>query len=254
MEGKLVSEILREIATEDGLDQTAMDGLQIHLTTLEQVIDGLGFCLSEEGDLLSQWRGYASDATGVAIGFSQEYLEEFSHQSKGGDKTGFTLQRVEYSPEAQKELVTPTYREIKSLIDAGAFKVPGRRSLLDARSKEEIENENLEIKKSASELSITILTLFAKLFLLKTPAFREEREWRLISYFVKRGNGIAMFHPLRDRIVPYREFPFIKWSQGAITEVVLGPKNITPDYVVESFLRQNGFEGVKISRSRASYR
>ncbi len=57
MEGKLVSEILREIATEDGLDQTAMDGLQIHLTTLEQVIDGLGFCLSEERDLLSQWRG-----------------------------------------------------------------------------------------------------------------------------------------------------------------------------------------------------
>lgn len=171
-----------------------------------------------------------------------------------GEKPGFTLQRVEYTSEEQKELLKPTYSEIRALIKAGAFKLPGRRGLIDLRSEEEIINDDLNIKKSASELSISVLTLITKLFLLKTPAFREEREWRLISYFVKPGGDIAMYRALSDRIVPYREFSFNKSRKDAIVEVVLGPKNITPDYVVESFLKQNGFESFKISKSKASYR
>jgi hypothetical protein len=37
-------------------------------------------------------------------------------------------------------------------------------------------------------------------------------------------------------------------------EVILGPRNTTPNYVMESFLKQSGFANVKISRSKASYR
>lgn len=32
------------------------------------------FCLSEKGDLLSQWRGYASDGAGFSIGFDEETI------------------------------------------------------------------------------------------------------------------------------------------------------------------------------------
>jgi len=64
MEGKLVAEILARIAKADGLDQPATRRLQESVSRLEQLFDGLGFCLSEDGDLLSQWRGYAADATG----------------------------------------------------------------------------------------------------------------------------------------------------------------------------------------------
>jgi hypothetical protein len=48
------------------------------LEELERIISyvsALGFCLSEDGDVLSQWRGYADNAQGVAIGFASETLQ-----------------------------------------------------------------------------------------------------------------------------------------------------------------------------------
>ena len=253
MEGKLVAEILARIAKADGLDQAATHRLQDTVSGLEKVIDGLGFCLSEEGDLLSQWRGYAADATGVSIGFSKDYLEQFAEASRS-KKSGFMLQRVEYDLEIQESLIEPTYRRIKELINEGAFKFPGKRTLLDARSDDEVERDNEKIKSAFSRLSMTVLTLFTELFLLKTSAFREEREWRLISHFVKGGDDTCSFRSLNDRIVPFREFDLLESENGSIVEVILGPKNITPSYVIESFLKQHGFANVKISRSKASYR
>lgn len=254
MEGKLVAEILAHIAKADGLDQAATHRLQESVSGLEQVIDGLGFCLSEDGDLLSQWRGYAGDATGVSIGFSKDYLEQFAEASIGQEKSGFTLQRVEYEPEKQERLIKPTYIEIKKLIDEGAFKFPGRRILLDTRSDDEVERDAIKIKKAFSNLSMRVLLLFEKLFLLKTNAFREEREWRLISYLVKSGDDMCSFRALNDRIVPFREFELIESEIGSVVEVILGPKNTTPNYVIESLLKQSGFANVKILRSKATYR
>lgn len=254
MEGKLVGDIIARIAKADGLDQTATQRLQESVSMIEQVVDGLGFCLSEYGDLLSQWRGYADDATGVSIGFSKDYLEHFAETSRAPEKSGFTLQRVKYELEVQESLVKPTYIEIKKLINEGAFRTPGKHSLLDVRSDAEIQRDNDKIKNTFFQLSMTVLTFFGKLFLLKTRAFREEREWRLISYFVKPGNDACSFRALRDRIVPYREFELLKSESGSIAEVILGPRNMTPNYVLESFLKQNGFANVKVSRSEATYR
>jgi hypothetical protein len=254
MEGKLVAEILARIAKTDGLDQGATHRLQDAVSGLEQVIDGLGFCLSEDGDLLSQWRGYAADATGVSIGFSKDYLEQFPNASRAPEKSSFTLQRVEYDLEIQESLIEPTYRKLKELINEGAFKFSGKRMLLDARSDDEVERDNKKITHAFSQLSMTVLTLFTKLFLLKTSAFREEREWRLISYFVKAGDDTCSFRALNDRIVPFREFKLLESENVSIVEVMLGPKNMTPNYVIESFLKQSGFANVKISRSKASYR
>jgi hypothetical protein len=253
MEGKLVAEILARIAKADGLDQTATQRLQKSVSGLEQVIDGLGFCLSEDGDLLSQWRGYAADATGVSIGFSKDYLEQFAEASRVPEKPGFTFQRVEYDLEIQESLIKPTYIEIKELINEGALKFPGKRSLLDARS-DEVKRDNEKIKDAFSRLRTTVFPLFAKLFLLKTRAFREEREWRLISYFVKTGDDMCSFRALNDRIVPYREFELIDSGNGSIVEVILGPKNTTPNYVIESFLKKRAFPNVTILRSEATYR
>jgi hypothetical protein len=254
MEGKLIAEILARIAKADGLDQAATQRLQKLVSGLEQVIDGFGFCLSEDGDLLSQWRGYGADATGVSIGFSKDYLEQFAEASRAQKKPGFTLQRVEYDPEIQEKLIKPTYIEIKKLINEGAFKFLGKRSLLDVRSDDEVKRDNEKIKSAFSRLSVTVLTLFAKLFLLKTSAFREEREWRLISYFAKTGDDMCSFRALNDRIVPYREFELLQSESGSIVKVILGPKNTTPNYVTESFLKQRGFPNVTILRSEATYR
>jgi hypothetical protein len=254
MEGKLVAEILARIAKADKLDQDMIHRLHESVSLLEQVVDGLGFCLSEEGDLLSQWRGYAADATGVSVGFSKDYLEHLAEVSRQPEKSGFTLQRVEYDPEIQENLLKPTYIEIKKLINEGAFRFPGKHSLLDWRSDDEVKRNNEKIKRAFSNLSMRVLILFAKLFLLKTNAFREEREWRLISYFVKTGDDMCSFRALNDRIVPFREFDLLESESGSIVEVILGPKNTTPNYVIDGLLKQNGFANVKILHSKATYR
>jgi hypothetical protein len=84
MEGKLVAEIIDQLAKRDGLDELAIKELQDLIGFIETQFDGLGFCLSEEGDLLSQWRGYAADATGFSIGFSKDSLMYLNRQKLPG--------------------------------------------------------------------------------------------------------------------------------------------------------------------------
>jgi hypothetical protein len=74
MEGKLVAEILARIAKADGLDQAPTQRLQKLVSGLEQVIDGLGFCLSEDGDLLSQWRGCSTASLTMWLWFLQSLI------------------------------------------------------------------------------------------------------------------------------------------------------------------------------------
>ncbi len=76
MEGKLVVRAIARLAERDSLEPKSFRLLRQIIGFSELAFDGLGFCLSEDGDLLSQWRGYAGNATGVAIGFSKEYLHE----------------------------------------------------------------------------------------------------------------------------------------------------------------------------------
>ena len=255
MEGKFVAEILLRIAEADGLDHVTMNLLRESVSRIENLIDGLGFCLSEKGDLLSQWRGYANDATGVSIGFSKDYLERIAVASLGQNKSGFTLNRVEYDLAVQECIIKPTYIEIKNLIAAGAYKFTGRRSLLDSRTDDEIDRMNKDFDLAFRTLSTKLfIDLFSKLFLLKTKAFCEEQEWRLISYWGKSVTDICSFRVLNDRIIPFREFELHEPESGSIVEVILGPKNTTPAHVIESLLKQSGFPNAIISLSKASYR
>ena len=59
MEGKHVSDLLCEFLGKEDLDEATSEALKEAVSFLNQFVDGLGFCLSEDGNLLSQWRGYA---------------------------------------------------------------------------------------------------------------------------------------------------------------------------------------------------
>lgn len=256
MEGKLVANVIERLAKRDSLDQDAVRGLREVIGFFEEIADGLGFCLSKDGDLLSQWRGYAADATGVAIGFSTEYLKWLSEKSKLGSEPGFTLQEVEYEPSAHELCVEPTYQRAKQFIDAGAFKSPTSHgaNLLFSRTTQEIEQENTAILNAHSGLFKTTILLLPELFRLKAYAFREEREWRLLSYPAKGGKDNCLHRALHDRIVPYRNVELVELTRNPIAEVILGPKHGTPEKVVADFLRQNHYGDVQVRRSAASYR
>ncbi|RPI72229.1 MAG: DUF2971 domain-containing protein [Geobacteraceae bacterium] len=254
MEGKLVAKAITRLAERDGLDRNTVERLQEWLAIVENESDGLGFCLSEEGDLLSQWRGYAADATGVAIGFSRAYLEEIATSSAKVNPPGFSLNRVEYSLSGHENMVEPFYRELRKHIDNGAFKLSEYRGLLDTRADEEIEEERKRIASSEASLFFSVLELSPMLFHLKTHAFVEEREWRLVSFFIQGLVDSCLYRTSSDRVIPYRSFELTTIDRPPIAEVVLGPKHKTPPHIVRNFLKECGFGEVEVRRSDASYR
>ena len=125
MEGKLVANLLARMAEADGLAPEAIQTIKNSVALLEKIMDGLGFCLSEEGDLLSQWRGYAADASGVSIGFSKEYLMKISEASQSKEKSGFNLKKVAYEIADQEIIIGPTVKDKnfckQNIIDALKF-------------------------------------------------------------------------------------------------------------------------------------
>jgi len=258
MEGKLVSRTISALAKRDNLDLTATGRLQDTVESLETTMDGLGFCLSEKGDLLSQWRGYADDASGVSIGFSRTYLDWLSQESLKASDGGFTVAKVEYDPAAHEALVEPTYREVRKAVDAGALKPPqpylGGLLNTVVRSEEEKRSEEEAIRKAEASALSAIINLYPKLFLLKSSAFQEENEWRLIAHTVREGANNNSYRIQRNRIVPYRAFEFSEMGRQPISEIFLGPKHQTPPIVVADFLKQRGFGEVTVTPSSASYR
>lgn len=226
--------------------------LMENMELFEQLFDGLGFCLSEEGDLLSQWRGYASDGSGVAIGFSAEYLRWLASKSLGKDRPGFSLQQVQYDPKKQQEQIEPTYREVKKLIDEGVFRMQIW-GLLYPPDDEKVKKRSAERERKLNELSLTLLSLFPKLYVMKAPAFREEREWRLISYFTRSLADQCLYRTAGEKIIPYRSFA-LEDPTRALKEVILGPKHRSPAIVVQQFLKSRGFGDVVVKQSEATYR
>jgi hypothetical protein len=250
MEGKLVARIISRLASQDGIDSAAVKKIDDAVTFLENMFFGLGFCLLEEGDLLSQWRGYAADATGFSIGFSKKYLKSWTETA---DPTieACVLKKVEYNTIEQEKLIKPTYDSIKEIVLGGKTSIhPSLRKLMPPQV------SNTKAKDSAGlfmELAITVLDLTPKLFALKAAAFSEEKEWRLISYSMPKDDSCD-YYPQRDRIVPFRAYDLVKSDTDSITEIKIGPKNLTPPHVLESLLHKYGFNNVTVSSSSATYR
>lgn len=254
MEGRLVNATIMRLAARDGLDAAARERLQESLAFLERFFDGLGFCLSEDGDLLSQWRGYADDARGVAVGFARTYLTSLADLNRTQDLPSFALYQVEYEPDKHEAQVEPTYRELRKLIDAGAFKRRGSWSLLDSRTPDEVAADDKKIEEVHKALMFKVLDLFPRLYELKAPAFREEREWRLVSIFAGSASESCEFRASKGRVIPYRTFDLKPLDTPSIAEVVVGPRHETPPGVIQSLLKRAGFGEVSVRRSEATYR
>jgi hypothetical protein len=252
MEGKLVAQTLERIGKNDSLDSSALTGLQDVVTFVESICDGLGFCLSEKGDLLSQWRGYAADAGGFSIGFSKKYLSELTASKK--NEIGSSLLKVCYTLAEHEDLVRPTYETAKKYLENGKFRLPRPRMLLDLRTDAEIENEFEEYKKNHAAVYMSALPLLTKLYALKSIAFQEEQEWRMMAYSLQNEHDSCCYRAMKDRIVPYMDINLVPLEDEPIVEVLIGPKNLTPVNVVEGVLKKHGFNNVSVTRSIATYR
>lgn len=252
MEGKLLKNTFLSLFNNQDHSWEVIQRIETSINAINELIDGLGFCLSKEGDLLSQWRGYASDGEGFSIGFSENYLKALEKGFES-EETGFKLLRVLYKLEEHRKSLLPIFKEIKHTIETTEISPP-KMSFKNIANPEIYKIQKTEYDKSLSVIREKTLKILPQLFALKHPAFSEEKEFRLVSHLIKDSEEICQFHVVNNKIVPHKEFKLIDLGNDPIQEVIIGPKNQTPDYLIERLLSTNGFNNFTIKRSDATYR
>ena len=165
--------------------------------------------LSEQGNLLSQWRAYSPVGKGVSLGFDPQYIRTIAQQQV------YRLGKCVYDGELQQRVIQEIFRRIE---------------------KEATSNgpENDTSKRHPSNSYYGIFERFEDdllmcAALLKHPAFREEVEWRVVSSVVKRyAPSDIQYREGRSCLVPYRELSLVPKESAGMTlkEVFVGP---TPD-------------------------
>jgi hypothetical protein len=184
--------------------------------------------LCDDGDNLGQWRGYADQGKGFAIGFDRDGLRLLAQPQ------GFHLVRLMYNRDEQIGQLETALRDSIPIVAKWGADPPTAPPAID--------------QLLSLGIGFTVAT-----WSIKNPAFRDEREWRLVRVAIS-----GLWEPqARTRTivgveVPYEAMALTDGSTGLspMTEVVLGP---TQDRALEAAIRQlldhNGFEAVPIRRS-----
>ncbi len=208
-------------------------------------------CLSEEGDLLSQWRGYADDGCGISIGFNSSIFQNIYNECISNKLPFlFELKKISYGEKAAKEFF------LKELSISSSF------------SKDEAI-AHLE----QGALAVALGSCF-----FKSDSFLEEKEWRLAIRVLTDPNPVdfkrmfknsfstpeLILHDFsyisrKDELVSHIEIQFPNISE-VIAEIVIGPKAKLNKCDIRSFLLslkvldEENIDSIKISKSKASYR
>jgi len=224
--------------------------------TLLEATKTWGFCLSEKQDLLSQWRGYADDGMGVAIGFNKNYLSEVVASILGellnSSQKAFgiiELKKINYSD-------TTALKAVQNLFDP-----------IECGKSETLE----EFKKNlqAPLFNIDIISPY-----YKHNSFREECEWRIVLSSPFMNNlayntinvesetsalGQFAYVASNKKLISHFELK-LKNLHNAVDCIILGPKCKVTATEMKLFLFSLGIldgindNSIKILQSSSSYR
>lgn len=226
-ESKLFAQQVAAFATQGGIQASA------HYSVCS---------FSADGDDLGQWRAYADNGRGYALGFAGKSLEDWYTKKDDVSIPNNSTFRVSYNNAQLVEL----HRQI---IEAAfpLISLPRGRSL-----------GSDVIRAYINELwvHVSMHALRAALF-FKHEAYRNEQEYRFMQ--LHRGDVAPPDVKLRTRpysLVKYREFDWRGAAPAALTRIVIGPA--ADHQKAEQFARDclSAFHAgsVEIVRSRIPYR
>jgi hypothetical protein len=240
LEGKWLDKVVERIAGGDEWARWREAGHILHDYQLFKKTFYIA-CVSEDGNLLSQWRAYADDGRGASIGFDSgafafpqglNFTQVF-HM----DPLGCTLDRVVYEEREQLEAA----RRVFSFIDQMA-----RTDII----------ENPYSYDALIDTGRDCLSYAARL--LKHPGFREEREWRIVydGQADRALSGIGRERKSRVRgAAEIGYFPFeFRHAARPLRELVLGPKCAMTVEEAAVLLERCGYGEVVIRKSDVPYR
>jgi hypothetical protein len=236
----LLSRIKEEIATQNSTT--------LHKTFWERATEvfksgptGYQFisCFCEDGDLLSQWRGYAGGTGGFSIGFDSRIVSTLSAKNPA-----VFLRRIIYEPRIQIEIFNQVILQVNACITQNT----------DGKTAEEQNNIIAYIGHVFGTLIDELLYTF------KHPSFYEEKEWRLVIPADLSNNlSSLLFRTSNAAIIPYTEirYPIApRCPLLQIRTVIQGP-TANKDFgriAVISLLTKDGYEHVEIEDSTVPLR
>lgn len=236
-------------------------------------------CFSQQGDLLSQWRGYGDDGKGISIGFNYNKLENLLKHKRYANfldntKPILRLSEIYYDQENLKD-------NIKSDIILPLLKAIRENYNLEKHNLKKLKFEDY-LENEICHLLDYLMDLFQyselPLLFLKNPAFEEEKECRIIyntrlkpnitlSEFIKYSdvdkakNPVLKLSPIKhyvrnNNLVTYADLNFSNCiNKELIKEIVIGSKSKVTEEELQHFLWANKFNyDINIEKSKASYR
>lgn len=201
-------------------------------------------CLSLEGDMLSQWRGYADDGKGFSIGFNREIFEKY--YTSGFNYLSIHSGKVEYDEQKHIVIVKDCMRKLFA-------------GLLSAAEKSSICDDVI-----CHAFFDCFQALIVKSVFIKNPFFHEEKEWRMgVGTFRKSCNSKYIYlvrNNVREKYrLNYRNkngvnilYFDLKFTPDTIERIILGPKNKMDLSELDILLKDNGIK-CKIDKSEGTY-
>ena len=248
MEGKWMRHAFEIACGDMKLSPGDTDGLLQRIDSFSEKFAAAGYCLSEDGDVLSQWRGYSDDGCGVSIGFSADRLVASTENAPLSPK----LYPIIYRRKEQTAFLAPIITRLMEYVEKGALNATHGYLGNPAATGEEAD-----IDEAHRELLKYILTIVPSFYVLKNTAFEEEHEWRLMTSFARwrfRESHEFDFKARNAGIVPYINAIFKSDEPHPFADIVIGPRNSTPIDVVEKMMENIGYPDVSVRKSKASYR
>ncbi len=259
--GRAFSELLQA----SGLPNGVVDVASVIVEGYPDSTEGFAFCLSEKGDLLSQWRAYALDGTGIAIGFLPEVLEKDFGKVNFGTQF-YELTKVEYGDAGLRKALISVVEEVKGQFsEYGEFvrlsddttKGSAMRALSDRQTN--VQGLFSGTRDDSKELLERLMKVLAPLHFLiygtKPLAFHEECEWRLLRYRHRVALVDIEYSSDEVTVRPFISCLVADPARDVINEVILGPKHRSNINWVRAFLTSVGLPHVNVTQSKIeSYR
>ncbi len=199
----------------------------------------LGLCFSEERDLLSQWRGYAANGAGCSITFDVGKLRDLRLEPTPAN---MLLEKVSYNLTEQAQPKS----HFKTMFEAFGDDGDQFQLKADGSGRMHLENSTEKIEKR--------LEAYRRFFTVKSEAFHEEKEWRLLVAASRQ----SLDRDIRFRTNPGNLIPYmpVQFPKDAIKGITIGPTSKVTNDLVADMLRSFGFSSrvwVRSSSAKGAY-
>ena len=164
-------------------------------------------CFSKAGDDLGQWRAYADNGRGYAIGFEAKMLEQaFANATPGPGRMTFP---ITYGEEKLREIHQEIIDEVLPLIS----KPRGR----------DLPGESINDYMSELLVNLAVPILRAALF-FKHDAYINEQEYRFFQLFAAGSDIPDIKYRSRPySLIRYREFDWRSVAPETMKSITIGP-------------------------------